>query len=175
MPLEGLIQRMEIPSGHLQRPTHRFRVQRPPEASACREFPVRPGDSGVGYPVGTRPVPAVQETGELDAEDLPSRLATDLNLAAASTIDEAGLVLKEFLLDAPRGVPGFPGERSGPGLLQFRRSFASSASELLAISVIAFRRQARLTWQSWQPQSAAWVSSCRAISISKKALSLPAA
>ena len=108
-------------------------------------------------------------------ETFQDRLVTELHLPAASTIDEDGLALKEFLLEASRGVPTFLEERSGPELLQFRWSWSYSASELLAIRVIAFRRQARLTWQGWQPQPAAWVSSCRAISISKKALSLPAA
>ena len=49
-------------------------------------------------------------------ETLQDRLVTKLNLTAPSTIDEAGLVLKESLLEAPGGVPGFPGGRSGPGL-----------------------------------------------------------
>ena len=102
-------------------------------------------------------------------------LVTELQLAAASTIDEDGLVLREFLLEASGGVPAFPRERSGPELFQFRWSCSYRDSELLAIRVMAFRRQARLTWQGWQPQPAACVSSCRAISISKKALSLPAA
>ena len=43
-------------------------------------------------------------------ETFQDRLVTDLNLAAASAIDGAGLVLKEFLLEAPGGVAGFPGE-----------------------------------------------------------------
>ena len=49
-------------------------------------------------------------------ETFQDRLVTKLNLAAASTIDEAGLVLKESLLEAPGGLPEFPRERSGPGL-----------------------------------------------------------
>ena len=49
-------------------------------------------------------------------EAFQDRLVTELNLAAASTINEADLVLKESLLEAPGGVPEFPRERSGPGL-----------------------------------------------------------
>ena len=151
-------------------------LQRPSEADNGRLHSVRSGDAGAGHPADIRPIPAAQETGEPDAGDLPGpALVTELHLAAASTIDEDGLALKEFLLEASRGVPTFPGERSGPELPQFRWSWSYSASDPLYTWVIAFRRQARLTWQGRQPQPAAWVSSCRAISISKKALSLPAA
>ena len=65
-------------------------------------------------------------------ETFQDQLVTKLHMAAASTIDEDGLVLREFLLEASRGVPTFPGERSGPELLQFRWSWSYSASELLA-------------------------------------------
>ena len=72
-------------------------------------------------------------------ETFQDRLVTELHLAAASTIGEEVLVLQEFLLEASRGVPAFPGERSGRELLQFWWSWSCSASELLVIRVIAFR------------------------------------
>ena len=49
-------------------------------------------------------------------ETFQDRLVTELHLAGASTINEAGLVLKESLLEASRRVPGFPGGRAGPGM-----------------------------------------------------------
>ena len=48
-------------------------------------------------------------------ETLQQRLETELHLAAASTIDEASLVLKEFLLRAPRGHRRLPGAVLDPG------------------------------------------------------------
>ena len=101
---------------------------------------IRSGDAGTGHPANIRSISAAQETGGPDAGDLPGSAVTELHLAAASTIDEEGLVLKEFLLEASRGVPAFPGERSGHELLQIRWSWSYSASELLAVRVIAFRR-----------------------------------
>ena len=94
-------------------------------------------------------------------------LVTELHLAAASTIDEDGLVLREFLSEASGGVPAFPRERSGPELFQFRWSCSYRDSELLAIRVMAFRRQARLTWQGWQPQPSAWGGHSRLARTSK--------
>ena len=72
--------------------------------------------------------------------------------------------VKEFLLEASGECRRSPGERSGPGPLQFRLPWSYGTSEPLVIRATTFRRQAILTWQDWQPQPAAWVSSCRAIS-----------
>ena len=47
-------------------------------------------------------------------------VSLEARFAAKAGVDEAGLALKEFLLEASGGVPGFPGEGSGPEPLQFR-------------------------------------------------------
>ena len=59
--------------------------------------------------------------------------------------------------------PAFAEEQHG--LLWFRRSWPTSAGELLASNVAS--NIARLIRQGRQPQPAAWVSFCSAISISK--------
>ena len=43
--LEGLIRQWGIPPGPLQRPPRRLQVQRPKEAGACRDYPVRQSDA----------------------------------------------------------------------------------------------------------------------------------
>ena len=48
-------------------------------------------------------------------ETLQQRLETELHLAVATTVDEARLVLKEFLLRAPRGHRRLPRAVLDPG------------------------------------------------------------
>ena len=59
--------------------------------------------------------PLVKRRVDRMLETLQQRLETELHLAAASTIDEGRLVLKEFLLRAPRGHLRLPGAVLDPG------------------------------------------------------------
>ena len=112
MPLEGLVQRRGSPLA-LYSDRHaafKYNAHRKPVRVENIQF------ARVMRELGIQQVYALSSQAMGRAkwmlETLQDRLVTKLNLTAPSTIDEAGLVLKESLLE----VPGFPGGRSRPGL-----------------------------------------------------------
>ena len=116
MPLEGLVQWRGIPLA-LYSDRHaafKYNAHRKPVPVENIQFARVMRELGIQQVYAL--CPQAMGRAKWMLETFQDRLVTELNLAAASTIDEAGLVLKESLLEAPGGVPGFPGGRSGPGL-----------------------------------------------------------
>ena len=118
-------------------------LQRPSEAGNGRLHSVRSGDARTGEPADIRSIPAAQETGGPVAGDLPGLAVNRVAPGRCQRHRRGRLGHKGVSV----GSAGVSRERSGPGPLQFRWSYSSSATEPLVIRDIAVRRQARLSWQ----------------------------